>query len=608
MPTNAGNKAFEEGESKKRLSIKRMDCKYRVKGEAIAKFASLPAKKSAKAYAVIALQAAKKAGAVTGKGLKTAGAAASRACKPIGKKLYPVADYVVLRNARKVRDEFKEVHEGFGVAMSSLKEATGRGKLAVVKTFGVLAKKAFRRHRKIFTTAVNYTLPVLCAFLIVPMITAWSSATYALSVTYDGQVLGYVSDESVFNEAIGQAQARIINVEEGFALNQFPNYTLAKVETDEEFMDADTLTEKILEASSDVVGSASGLFVDGSFVGAVENRGEVETFLASVLDSYSTGTEGERVEFMRDIQFVDGLYPKDTVVTEEEIQNKLNSNVSDEQLYTVQTGDTPDGIAAQYGISVEQLRLLNPNLDNLMYTGNQVRVAAQERWLGVKLVRSEEEIRSIAYEEETTENSRQYKGYEKVVTPGENGEEKITYEVVYVNGVETGRTVTGTELLKAPVNEVTEIGTKEKQVTVNRGSTAPVQVIQGNGISTGSFMWPVAAGRLSSGFGYRWGSLHDGLDLAAPANSQIVASDGGTVVQAGWKAGGYGYCVFIDHGNGVMTKYYHMNSVAVAVGQQVSQGQLIGYVGNTGYSFGNHCHFTITINGTPVNPAPYLGI
>ena len=87
MPTNAGNKAFEEGESKKRLSIKRMDCKYRVKGEAIAKFASLPAKKSAKAYAVIALQAAKKAGAVTGKGLKTAGAAASRACKPIGIRL-----------------------------------------------------------------------------------------------------------------------------------------------------------------------------------------------------------------------------------------------------------------------------------------------------------------------------------------------------------------------------------------------------------------------------------------------------------------------------------------------------------------------------------------
>lgn len=608
MPTNAGNKAFEEGKSKKRLSIKRMDCKYRIKGEAIAKFASLPAKKSAKAYAVIALQAAKKAGAVTGKGLKTAGAAAGRACKPIGKKLYPVADYVVLRNARKVRDEFKEVHEGFGVAMSSLKEATGRGKLAVAKTFGVLAKKAFRRHRKMFATAVNYTLPVLCAFLIVPMITAWSSATYALSVTYDGQVLGYVSDESVFNEAIGQAQARIINVEEGFALNQFPNYTLAKVETDEDFIDADTLTEKILEASSDVVGSASGLFVDGSFVGAVENRGEVETFLASVLDSYSTGTEGERVEFMRDIQFVDGLYPKDTVVTEEEIQNKLNSNVSDEQLYTVQTGDTPDGIATQYGISVEQLRLLNPNLDDLMYTGNQVRVAAQERWLGVKLVRSEEEIRSIAYEEETTENSRQYKGYEKVVTAGENGEEKITYEVVYVNGVEAGRTVTGTELLKAPVNEVTEIGTKQKQVTVNRGSAASVPVIQGNGISTGTFMWPVAAGRLSSGFGYRWGSLHDGLDLAAPANSQIVASDGGTVVQAGWKAGGYGYCVFIDHGNGVMTKYYHMNSVAVAVGQQVSQGQLIGYVGNTGYSFGNHCHFTITINGRAVNPAPYLGI
>ena len=174
--------------------------------------------------------------------------------------------------------------------------------------------------------------------------------------------------------------------------------------------------------------------------------------------------------------------------------------------------------------------------------------------------------------------------------------------------METGRTVTGTELLKAPVNEVTEIGTKEKQVTVNRGSTAPVQVIQGNGISTGSFMWPVAAGRLSSGFGYRWGSLHDGLDLAAPANSQIVASDGGTVVQAGWKAGGYGYCVFIDHGNGVMTKILS-HEFRGGRGRPAGQpGPVDRVCGNTGYSFGNHCHFTITINGTPVNPAPYLGI
>lgn len=607
MPTNAGNNSFEECKSKKRLTIKRNDCKYRVKGEAIASFAKLPAKRSAKAYVLVAAQAAKYAGTVTAKGLKAAGVAAGRACKPIGKKLYPVADYVVLQNARKIREEFKEVRSGFAVAVSGLREAARDGKLAVVKTFGLLAKKAVCRHRKIFTTAINYTLPVVCAFLIIPMITAWSSATYALSVTYDGQVLGYVADESVFNQAIGQAQARIVDVEEGFALNQFPNYTLAKVETDEEFMDADTLTEKILEASSDVVGSASGLFVDGAFVGAVEDRGAAETYLASVLNSYATGTEGERVEFMKDIQFVDGLYPKDTVVSQDEMQTKLSSNVSEQQLYTVQTGDTPDGIAAQYGISVEQLRLLNPNLDDLMYTGNQVLVAAQQPWLGVKLVRSEEEIRSIAYEEETTENSKQYKGYEKVVTAGENGEEKVTYEVVYVNGIETGRTVTSTELLKAPVNEVTEIGTKQKPAASTR-SSAPVQVIQGNGISTGTFVWPVAAGRLSSGFGYRWGSLHDGLDLAAPANSQIVAADGGTVIQAGWKAGGYGYCVFIDHGNGVVTKYYHMNAVAVAVGQQVSQGQLIGYVGNTGYSFGNHCHFTITINGTAVNPAPYLGI
>ena len=152
MPTNAGNNSFEECKSKKRLTIKRNVCKYRVKGEAIASFAKLPAKRSAKAYVLVA---AKYAGTVTAKGLKAAGVAAGRACKPIGKKLYPVADYVVLQNARKIREEFKEVRSGFAVAVSGLREAARDGKLAVVKTFGLLAKKAVCRHRKIFTTAIK---------------------------------------------------------------------------------------------------------------------------------------------------------------------------------------------------------------------------------------------------------------------------------------------------------------------------------------------------------------------------------------------------------------------------------------------------------------------
>ena len=112
---------------------------------------------------------------------------------------------------------------------------------------------------------------------------------------------------------------------------------------------------------------------------------------------------------------------------------------------------------------------------------------------------------------------------------------------------------------------------------------------------------------ISSPFGYRWGRLHSGIDMGAHHGTPIYATDGGTVIMAGWYYG-YGLCVDIDHGNGRVTRYGHCSQLLVNKGDQVYQGQNIALVGNTGHSFGNHLHFEIRLNGTPVNPRPYLGI
>jgi murein DD-endopeptidase MepM/ murein hydrolase activator NlpD len=122
--------------------------------------------------------------------------------------------------------------------------------------------------------------------------------------------------------------------------------------------------------------------------------------------------------------------------------------------------------------------------------------------------------------------------------------------------------------------------------------------------SAAGLIWPVQ-GVLTSGFGWRWGRLHAGIDLAVPVGTPVVAAASGTVIVAGW-LGGYGNLVVIDHGNGIATAYGHNTSVTVGVGQSVAQGQLISYSGSTGHSTGPHVHFEVRINGTPVDPLGYL--
>jgi murein DD-endopeptidase MepM/ murein hydrolase activator NlpD len=126
----------------------------------------------------------------------------------------------------------------------------------------------------------------------------------------------------------------------------------------------------------------------------------------------------------------------------------------------------------------------------------------------------------------------------------------------------------------------------------------------GTGVSTAGFIWPVQ-GVITSGFGPRWGRMHTGIDIAAPSGTPIGAAKEGEVLYADW-LGGYGQLVAIDHGDNVVTLYGHQSKMAVVEGQEVSQGQVVGYVGTTGHSTGNHLHFEVRIDTRPRDPRPYL--
>ena len=122
--------------------------------------------------------------------------------------------------------------------------------------------------------------------------------------------------------------------------------------------------------------------------------------------------------------------------------------------------------------------------------------------------------------------------------------------------------------------------------------------------SSAGFTWPTS-GQITSGFGPRWGRMHQGLDVGAPTGRPITAAKSGKVIVAGW-SGGYGNLVVIDHGGGLSTAYAHQSRIAVKVGDPVTQGGLIGYIGSTGHSTGPHLHFEVRVNGVARDPLPYL--
>ncbi len=135
------------------------------------------------------------------------------------------------------------------------------------------------------------------------------------------------------------------------------------------------------------------------------------------------------------------------------------------------------------------------------------------------------------------------------------------------------------------------------------GSVSAAPIKRGSG----NFIFPVN-GPIVSGFGMRWGKLHAGIDIAAGEGTPIRAAAAGTVslMQPESASGGYGNYTCISHGGAISTCYAHQSRFGTSVGAHVSQGQVMGYVGNTGHSFGAHLHFEVRINGSPVDPMGYL--
>ena len=489
---------------------------------------------------------------------------------------------------------------------------------------------SFTKHRRVWLTAVNTVFPIICLLLLALTISHYKNLTYALKVNYNGEDIGYIASEEVFNNAKDRALERLSSGSLSNVSLATPTYSLAML-TPDKLSDSKAMCDRIIENTDGNFVNACGIYIDGEFVCAVKNETDAVNVFDKILAPYARKAgKDATVAFVQEIKYVQGFYSdNDNVIWDsDKLEEEMNSTKSGAVYYTVKDGDSPLSIAADHKMSYSELTKLNPSLaKGSIHVGEKILLSAQINNIRVKVMKTETRTVSIPFESETKESATLYKGTSKTVQEGRKGEEKITELFTYIDGVKTYATTVSTVTTKYPVKEIIYKGTKEiVPVTPSRPSTSGGgngytggygNYLQGNPSDTGtSFGSPMASSYyFSSGYGGRtlYGryNFHRGVDLCHAGGSggiPVLSVASGTVVGVTRSNSGYGYSVLIRHANGIQTRYAHMQagSISVGVGQSVSKGQQIGRVGATGNATGNHLHFEVIKNGANVNPTPYL--
>ena len=441
-----------------------------------------------------------------------------------------------------------------------------RGFGASVKAAGRYFVGGLKRNLSLLPRTAMYILP-LCMLAV--FVTVWNrtmAQPYALAVQVNGQTVGYVANEEVFNLAKEDVMQRINYAgSDKTELTIEPTYTISVTH---KTMDESETANAILQSASDQISEGTALYLDGELTAVCSDGDTLRSYLESLLAPYEDQTdENISVGFNKNVTLEDGIYFNDSFEDDNSIEDMLTGVQQQEKIYTVRAGDTLWDIAQKNDLTFRELCALNTNFKGAPLTensniqeGDQLIVTKQEALLEVR------------------------------ITKVETREEEIHFGT---DGVLLEQTILSTETIREPVNKKVVVGTKK---VTKYGAAAYIG-------GSGQFIWPVPGYRNCS----RWySSGHKGVDICASAGTPIYASAGGTVTKAGYnKAGagtGYGYSVIISHSGGYTTVYAHCLSLAVSAGQTVRQGQLIGYVGSTGRSSGNHCHFEIRRNGSYIAP------
>jgi murein DD-endopeptidase MepM/ murein hydrolase activator NlpD len=338
--------------------------------------------------------------------------------------------------------------------------------------------------------------------------------------------------------------------------------------------------------------------VDGDVWFVLESKEEIhrmlEVYKSKYLKNIDDQAQIRSIEFEQDIEINEIKVEDEIFVSVKEAESMINENEDEAVYYTVVAGDSFWMIAKNSGISLAKLIEYNPDMNpERIWPGNKIMFQPANPKMDIIVRFQNTLIEPVEFSTEYIQDSTLYASQRVTVKNGVEGEMRVTYDITMRNGYPTVVEVLSEEILEEPVTRVVRVGTKRTLARTSRNN------------------FGVVVGNLTSGFGYRRDPIsgvrkfHNAIDIAAPRGTPVYAYTNGKVVTAGWgnMTGNY---VVIDHGGGLRTKYLHLSSISVKVGQIVKVGQKIGGVGSTGYSTGNHLHFEVTKNGVAVNPLLYL--
>jgi len=449
-----------------------------------------------------------------------------------------------------------------------------------------------------------------------------NSCTLCYTVDAQGKTVTYIQNQETFSAAVSKAEAktsRILDTDYAFTQEVTLRTTLAPKSQVEELPQA---TDSIMEIIPELE-HVYTLTVDGTLVGAAERAEVIQEALTLVTEHYTT-PETLSVTFDSQVSLRYEYLPAQAgVSTAQELADLLLAQTPRTFPYTVQAGDTLEGLMARFSMTQERLQELNPEADLSLKTlamgieevakdtngADLAEVIAQQfgtpleegllltveqscPLLVVSTVEEQTLTRTTTPKLETQPDPTMFTGEQRIIQEGKTGEDQVLARVVKRCGV----TIASNDLNTVTLTEATPL-------IVGTGTQPKPQLPEGC-----LFLWPVR-GAISSDYGYRFifgeTNFHRGIDIPAPAGTAINAAADGVVSFVG-ERGTYGNLVILTHAGGFQTYYAHCSQLLVSAGDTVTQGQPVAAVGSTGRSTGPHVHFEVRYHNSPIDPLLYL--
>lgn len=449
----------------------------------------------------------------------------------------------------------------------------------------------------------------------------YESPTSIYQVYLDGNKIGLINSKEELYSLINEEQSEIkneYNVDQvyppkGFQIikkNTYDDNITTVEEVYDSIKDEKTFTIKgyTITIKSEVE-NATPIYIyvldKDIFSQALNNI--VETFIGKErYKQYKTNTQAEIIDtgyIIENMYFKDKISIKESYISVDQTiytnatdltKYLLFGDNEDKIEYTVMQGDTIETIAEKNKLNTEELLIANDEIeseDTLLAIGQKINVALINPVLSLvyeELITADVEQQ---YQSIVENDATKYTDYSQVKQEGINGINRTTTRVQFINGEQSpGSSIIGVPIVIRPVqNKITVKGTKKRSTNTYIPSTEYVD-------TGAAWAWPTNSPYvITSNYGYRWGTLHDGMDISGTGyGSPIYASLDGVVVQAqygGIVGNSAGLNVVIDHENGWYTVYAHCSKVLVKPGQRVSRKQKIALMGNTGNVTGTHLHF-----------------